>query len=132
MFQKCNVCGRIWESRDEFLCDPLVVLKGYQVHFKELTAGFFLFNHEQEDCCTTFSIEVKKFSDMYSGPIFETKLHGTNACAQFCLHPQNLTPCPKQCECSFVRNILDIVQNYKNCNTCLYYKDCVHRKESEV
>jgi len=49
------------ESWRAFLEDRGLIIVGYQVHFKEIVAGLFLFNHS---CMTTLSIEAGKFQDL--------------------------------------------------------------------
>jgi hypothetical protein len=107
-FKKCPVCGFEWSSRDTFLNDKNITLVGYQVNFEVLKEGLFLFNHNN---WATMAIEVKYFSDMYDGPIFKRKATGTRECPEYCLHRDNLNPCPVICECVFVREIIQILKN---------------------
>ncbi|NUM34624.1 MAG: hypothetical protein HUU50_08775 [Candidatus Brocadiae bacterium] len=111
MFIKCS-CQKIWKTREEFLSDPMVHLKGYQVHFQKLTAGFFLFNHEMEKCGTTLSLEVEKFLDLYKGPIFQDSQKQVTECAGHCLYQKNLEACPNKCECIFVQSIMKTIELY--------------------
>jgi hypothetical protein len=64
-FKVCTVCGRAWPDRQSFLSDPDITVGGYQVHFKELELGFFLFNHET--CRNTLAAPVADFRDLYDG-----------------------------------------------------------------
>lgn len=108
-YKKCHTCGRLWESRNEWLSDPEVKLIGYQVNFKALQAGIFLFNHT---CRTTLALCASDFEDLYDGPIFKERATGTEACPGHCLHQDNLGPCPAQCECGYVRHILQVIQDW--------------------
>lgn len=105
-FKTCPNCGTEWLTRSDFIYDPEIDIIGYQVHFKDLEKGFFLFNHS---CQGTMSIDVGQFSDMYRGPVFEKRLTGTDQCKGFCLHQSNLKPCPEECECAYVREIIQII-----------------------
>ncbi|MCF7793216.1 MAG: hypothetical protein K9N09_05330 [Candidatus Cloacimonetes bacterium] len=107
-FKVCPNCQKEWETRSDFIYDPEIEIIGYQVHFKDLERGFFLFNHS---CNGTMSIQVDAFSDMYKGPIFEEKLTGSDQCHGLCLHQSNLKPCPEKCECAYVREVIQIVKN---------------------
>ena len=107
MFKKCTVCGATWRTRAKFLSDPALVLVGYQVDFRELTARLFLFNHS---CRSTLAIQAEAFTDLYDGPVFETRATGSEACGSHCLHVQDLEPCPAACECAFVREIIQIIK----------------------
>ncbi|MCF7857705.1 MAG: hypothetical protein K9N07_00060 [Candidatus Cloacimonetes bacterium] len=106
-FKVCPNCNKEWKYRSDFIYDPQVEIIGYQVHFKNLEKGFFLFNHS---CRSTMSIPVNAFSDLYHGPIFKEKLTGTDHCSGYCLHESNLRPCPEKCECAYVREVIQIIK----------------------
>jgi hypothetical protein len=109
IYKTCTLCGFVWESRHQMLCDPNVVLVGYQVNFEQLVAGLFLFNHS---CGTTFSLPAKSFRDLYDGEVFIDRAVGSDQCPGHCLHKSNLMPCPAQCECAFVREIIKRIKNW--------------------
>jgi len=108
-FKRCTCCQAVWRTREDFLSDPEVGLIGYQAHFEELKAGLLLFNHS---CRTTLAIEVECFQDLYAGPIFQQRATGGPRCLGYCLSRSELRPCPAQCECAYVREILQIVRNW--------------------
>ncbi len=108
-FKTCTVCGFVWPGRSSFLSDPGVRLIGYQAHFEELTAGLFQFNHS---CGTTLSIEAYDFQDLYDGPIFTEQLSGTDECRGYCMDKEDLRPCVAKCECSYVRELLQVILNW--------------------
>ena len=109
VFKECPMCGSPWESRDDFLSDPCVEIIGYQACFKELTAGYFLFNHS---CEGTLALLVEEFEDLYDGPVYEEQKTGTDECPQYCLRKEELAPCPARCECAFVREIIQLVRRW--------------------
>lgn len=111
-YRTCSVCKHEWESREEFLADPAVRLIGYQVSFRNLMEGVFLFNHEVEGCTTTLAIEAGHFFDLYEGPMFEGRLRGTRECPGYCLHEGELNRCPASCECAFVRDVMQMVLSW--------------------
>ena len=108
-FKRCPMCDMSWVSRDSFLSDPDIGLVGYQVNYKELVAGVFLFNH---DCGDTLAIPVHAFRDLHSGPVFSERATGTAECPGKCLREGDLDPCPTHCECNSVREILQVVKNW--------------------
>ena len=108
-FKICPSCGTNWKSREDFLSDPDIDLVGYQVHFEELTAGLFLFNHL---CKTTMSILAADFIDLYNGPVFSERANATEACEELCLNDDELEPCHAKCECAYVREILQIIRKW--------------------
>jgi hypothetical protein len=105
-FKHCPACRFEWPSRGDFLGDPDIVLVGYQVNFKALTAGVMLFNHR---CKGTLGIYVEDFKDLYDGPVFKACVTGSEECSGYCAHQGNLKPCPAQCECAYVREIIQII-----------------------
>ncbi|MFZ4394059.1 MAG: hypothetical protein ACOYOU_00370 [Kiritimatiellia bacterium] len=109
-FKQCTCCPVKWQTRDDFLSDPEVELIGYQAHFEDLKAGLLLFNHA---CQTTMGIQVESFQDLHQGPIFEKRLKNDAACPGVCLRQGDLRLCPKRCECTYVREILQIVLKWK-------------------
>lgn len=109
-FRTCSNCQFVWGTREEFLRDPEIQMIGYQVNFQDLRAGLFLFNH----CCkSTLALEVEKFTDLYTGPIFTESHSGSAECLGYCRSRAELRHCPVQCECAFVRDIMQIIKTYK-------------------
>ncbi len=108
-FKTCSKCGFVWPERASFLIDPNLRLIGYQADFEELMAGTFLFNHV---CKTTLAIKADDFQDLYDGPMFTERLEGTEECGGHCLHKDDLSPCPRKCECAYVREIVQVILNW--------------------
>ena len=108
-FKRCPACGFRWPERDAFLSDPALKLVGYQVNFKELTTGIFLFNH---NCKGTLAIYAVDFEDLYDGPLFTERRTGEPDCPGYCVHESKLNPCPNQCECAFVREIIQKINTW--------------------
>jgi hypothetical protein len=107
-FKTCPACDTTWQTRRDFLDDPGISIVGYQIHFGEPAEGIFLFNHS---CMGTLSINAGEFRDLYNGPVFQERLTGTEECPGHCLYEKELAPCPAECECSFVREIVQIIKN---------------------
>ena len=108
-FKTCSKCGFVWPERVSFLSDPQLRIVGYQVDFDELMAGLFLFNHS---CGITFSVRAGDFQDLYNGPIFMERLNGTEKYQSYCLHQNDLHPCPAKCECAYVLEITQVVAKW--------------------
>jgi len=109
LFKTCPVCKKVWKARNDFMDDPDVVIIGYQVHFKELTEGLFLFNHS---CNATLTVRAGAFSDLYAGPMFTTRLTGTDECPGYCLVEHELRPCPAKCDCAYAREIVQLIKTW--------------------
>jgi hypothetical protein len=107
-FKKCPCCGQVWPDRESFLSDTALEVIGYQVNFRHLELGLFLFNHSE--CRTTLSVRAGDFIDLYEGPIFESRETGSESCPGYCLHSEEMAPCPTACECAFVRDVLQDVR----------------------
>ena len=110
-FKTCPCCGYQWETRDQFLADPQVIPKGYQVNFDNLEMGLFLFDHGV--CGTTMTLFAGAFASLYDGTIWKTRLTGGAECPGHCLRSNELDPCPARCECAYVREVLNIVRTWK-------------------
>ena len=109
-FKECTCCDSKWNTRNDFLTDPGIELIGYQVSFDELLLGLLLFNHT---CGTTVAIPVNKLRDLYTGPIYATRKTGTKECPGYCLREDELRPCPAQCECAWIRDLIQIISKIK-------------------
>ncbi len=107
LFKTCHVCNKVWTTRNDFLDDGDIEIIGYQVHFKELTEGLFLFN---PFCSSTISVRAGAFKDLYSGPMFEERLTGTDECPGYCLVEHELRPRPAKCDCAYAREVVQIIK----------------------
>ncbi len=114
VFKNCPMCSASWRDRDHFLMDTTLHLNGYQVDFDRLEAGLFCFTHEIDGCQSTMAIEAGKFFDLNSGERFNERKTGSNECPLYCLKSESLERCPFNCECAFVRDLIDIIINYKD------------------
>jgi hypothetical protein len=108
-FKSCPLCAEIWPDRDHFLEDPHLELIGYQVDFEDVNLGLFLFNHHR--CGTTLAIRAGLFRDLYGGPTHCTRRTGSEACPGLCLRTVELAPCPADCECAWVREVLQVLRS---------------------
>jgi hypothetical protein len=114
-FKTCPLCAKVWTSRRELLTDPDIELVGYQVDFEELALGLFLFNHNT--CQTTLSVRAGRLKDLYLGPVFRERKTGQQECQGYCLRRSALGPCPAECECAWVRVLLQIIRNWPKSET---------------
>jgi len=104
-FATCPNCGKVWKTRNDFITDAKITLTGYQADCAFPEKGLFLLNHT---CGAEFRLRVEQFSDLYAGAIFTEKKRGSGECPEYCLRQKELRPCPVQCECSYVREILSL------------------------
>ena len=108
-FMTCGNCRKAWPTQDSFLSDTGVRIIGYQAAFAALETGGFLFNHS---CGTTLALPVNRFLNLHHGPVFQTRQTGTDRCPGHCLNSSDLSPCPAECECGFVRKIIQVIREY--------------------
>jgi hypothetical protein len=108
--KRCTCCGHTWSTLDAFLGDSQLEVAGYQVNFTDLVAGLFLFNHLA--CGSTIAVPVGFFRDLYDGPIYARRATGTADCPEYCLYVSELGACLAQCECAYVREILQTVRQW--------------------
>lgn len=120
VFKRCPRCGFEWRTRDQFLADVNLQMIGYQTNFKELTSGLFYFNHA---CRGTLTIGAGAFEDLYHGPVFEGRATGSQKCPGYCLHRDDLDPCPAKCECAYVREIINLIRNQDHSADCVVTDD---------
>lgn len=109
-FKKCTTCGHDWKRRDDFLEDGALKIIGYEANFNALGLGIFLFDHS---CGTTLALPVDKFKDMYKGVVFNERKTGTYECPGHCMHKSKLDPCPANCECNWVRELIQMLKSYR-------------------
>ena len=110
VFKKCTCCDDPWFSREEFLGDSKLDFVGYQVDFANLELGYFLFNHLT--CQSTIGVHAGLFKDLYDGPIFSERKTNTENCPGYCGDREILNPCSEECECAYVREIIQIVRKW--------------------
>jgi len=113
VFKRCTMCEHCWTTQEDFLADPDLYMIGYQANFERLSAGYLLFTHS---CGTTIAVAVKNFRALYSGEMFATRATGSTACAGFCTRQGSLEPCPAECECAFVRDIMQTIKTWPRAN----------------
>jgi len=104
IFKECAKCGYIWRTQDDFISDSEAEIIGYQVNFKNLELGLFLFNHIS--CGTTIAVHASQFAALYDGPIFKERHTQQKECPEYCLNKNILDPCVVECECAYVREII--------------------------
>lgn len=109
VYKSCSNCDARWASVDAFIEDPAIALVGYMPAFDELANGLFLFNHH---CGTTLACHVWQFTHLYNGPIYRDNKHGGDECPGHCLNQSELSPCPTQCCCAFVRETLHTIRRW--------------------
>ena len=114
-YKECHMCSRQWSDREEFLCDPEIEVVGYQANFVELEKGLFIFNHTKQDCGNSLAIEAREFTDLHDGPMFKERKEDEPDCPGYCYRESSLDPCPQECECAYVRDILQKVKSGYNC-----------------
>ena len=109
-FKQCTLCGKVWPARDDFLSEPTIELAGYQAFLPDPVLGLFLFNHQS--CGTTLALKAEEFRDLYDGPVYTERKTHTEECMGYCDTEDELRPCPQECECAWVREILHIVKGW--------------------
>ncbi|MEN8200597.1 MAG: hypothetical protein ABFR63_11055 [Thermodesulfobacteriota bacterium] len=111
LFRKCTNCHTKWKSVDDFLEDPNIAILGYQSNFGDLECGILLFNHLS--CENTLGFEVRQFSHLQEGPVFTENKTGKDGCPGYCLVMTKLNPCKNNCECRWVRDVLQKIKEWQ-------------------
>ena len=110
-FKTCTFCRYPWSCRDEFIDDPDLKISGYMANFDRLELGIFLFDHL--NCKTTLALSADLFRDLYDGPVHAERKTGSDECPGYCLDQDELRPCSAECECAYVRQILNVIASRK-------------------
>ncbi|MEN8189182.1 MAG: hypothetical protein ABFS19_05000 [Thermodesulfobacteriota bacterium] len=110
-FKTCTTCFHKWQTVDELLEDPSTVILGYQANFNQLETGLFFFNHRQ--CGNTISLFADDFIHLHSGPVFTRNKTEKDGCPTYCLYKEELDPCKNDCECRWVRDVLQIIRDWE-------------------
>lgn len=109
-FKKCPGCAFEWNKRDDFLKDKDLKLVGYEANFDVLPLGKLIFQHK---CGATLALHAEGFSDLYKGPVYKERKTGGPECLGFCKVRDDLKPCPAKCECAWVRQLIQTINNIK-------------------
>jgi len=109
-FKKCPGCDAEWKKREDLLKDKDVRIVAYEANLDVLPLGKFFFRHA---CGATFAISVDGFSDLYKGPVFNERKTGTPECLGYCKLRDQLGICPTKCECAWVRQLIQVINNMK-------------------
>ena len=112
-FKECPYCHESWLTVDDFLIDKYVEIIGYQADFDKLEDGIFFFNHRKPNCGTTLALEVYNFRGLHSGKVYSERKTNSEECPLFCFDQKQLERCSVQCECAFVREILQVIKDRK-------------------
>ncbi|MCC7299888.1 MAG: hypothetical protein IT583_02285 [Verrucomicrobia bacterium] len=112
-FKICPNCKTVWQTLEVFLSDPQLELTGYQVNFADLKGGLFYFTHDHDLCGTTLAIEVKAFVPLSTRPILASRGEQPECCPELCVRAGSLDSCPLECECLWVREIMQTIQESK-------------------
>lgn len=114
-FKVCTCCGQVWPTREGFLSDGNIRLRGYQASFKDPAEGLLLFIHMKEGCGTSIAVKAKSFRDIYTGHVYPDSARGSEKCPGYCLGEFNLERCDANCKYAYVRELLQIInQRTKN------------------
>lgn len=113
-FKICSMCSTKWETRDDFINDPLLFINGYQAHFERLGQSLFYFTHQKEGCFSTITIKAEEFLSLYSGKKYKERRTNKEDCPQYCFEKEQLDRCDTFCECAFNREIIEIIKTKQN------------------
>lgn len=68
-FKHCTLCGKVWESREGFLCDHNIKFNGHMINGKKIRLGLpheglLIFTHNENNCGTSLAIPTSQFKDL--------------------------------------------------------------------
>lgn len=103
------MCAQTWIKRESFLSDHTLMINGYQADFTNLGKGYFFFTHNAEGCNSTMALEVERFLDLNKGKPYLQRKTDMEGCPRYCLKENALDRCEEECECAFVREVIEII-----------------------
>jgi hypothetical protein len=111
-FKVCPTCSKGWNTPDDFLSDPELKLAGYQVNFADLEGGLFYFTHGAGHCGTTLAVPAKTFTHLSSRSFLNHRGEKPEGCTELCVRKGSLDPCPTDCECLWVRDVMEAIRGW--------------------
>jgi hypothetical protein len=108
------MCAAVWQDRSCFLRDASLKLNGYQADFQKLENGLFYFTHNVDGCYSTMAITANTFFDLNTGRRYKKPMNSSEKCPGYCMKTDQLDRCSVECEYAFVRDIIDIIEKFKN------------------
>ena len=116
-FKKCPSCQKDWPTQDDFMSDKELQINGYTADFENLECGLFFFTHNVIGCHSTMAIEARKFFDLHHGPQYIEKRTAGEECPKYCLKKESLKRCDAECECAFVRDVIQTIREMQRGNS---------------
>ncbi len=110
------MCSTRWETLEDFISDPDLVINGYLADFERLEWSLFYFTHMKPDCRSTLAVEAKSFFSLYHGKRHSERRTGKEDCPGYCLDKNELGRCDAFCECAFNREIIQIIKERQGRN----------------
>jgi len=105
------MCGH-WFSINDIMEDPQVRPLGMKVNDEDFSINLFFFNHECENCGSTFTIPARDLMPLIDGDVPESVLTGSTKCEGHCLKLTDLDVCDQECAYAPFRKLLrDMLAN---------------------
>jgi hypothetical protein len=92
----CPFCNDIL-TLDKLVSDPLIRPIGMIFGKGSFEHAFYCFQHETQDCGTSFLVNVLIFSPYLSEPIPKERLTLTESCERHCVNIKDLSECKQPC-----------------------------------
>ncbi|MBZ0266456.1 hypothetical protein K8I28_17495 [bacterium] len=105
------MCKNRWDTLEEFVNDPELLLEGYQAAIPNADKGLLLFTHTRAGCSTTLSLYARDFRVLYDGPHYTDLKYNSDSCQGYCSEKNNLKICTEHCRMNWVRVVLQILKS---------------------
>lgn len=113
-FKRCPGC-HIWLSADEIVNDPSIKPLGMAFMGTSPDQFFYLFQHIDELCGSSFLVEVTKFRQFLDEAIPDDSLFETDNCEGHCVDLHDLAECRQKCRnAPFRRFLLEMINRKRN------------------
>lgn len=100
----CNYCKRTF-SPQQLAEDPEVRPIG-MVYDDEIGKAYYMFQHESEDCGTSFTVNIRDFDPLLEEKIPELRMTLCEGCEEHCVNIKDLQECSQNCEFAPFRRFL--------------------------
>jgi hypothetical protein len=96
LIRACPFC-KVKLTLDKLVSDPLLRPIGMAFGKGSFENAFYCFQHETQDCGTSFLVNVLIFSPRISEPIPKERLTLTESCERHCVSIEDLSECKQPC-----------------------------------
>lgn len=112
-FTTCEMCGRQWNTLEEFAMDYELCVNAYSSDFGNSEDGLIVLTHTSLTCGSAMCIDVGRFREWRTETSATELCMQSGACPGRCLESSDLEPCTNECSMRWVRDVLQLLKAHK-------------------